>query len=373
VNKLKVAYLFGSLNRGGTETLMLDFFKEAKNVNFEIIGIYRKNGELLHDYKNTGVELFQLKPKNIFDLFYFLKLRKLLTSNKISIAHAQQAIDALYAWCACLGTGIKIVLTFHSYNLKYFWLAHNIAKFIIRKTDLNIFVSKSQRAYCQKKYSLKSSHKQHVIYNGISFDKFDNDSNKSIRSELNISENILLLGSVGNFTAGKDQMTICRFLNLLNKENVDFAFLFVGEKSNKEPWYYDDCVQYCKDKHLSGKVLFLGSRNDVPNILNQLDAFIYSSNHDTFGIAVIEAMAMGIPVFVNDWEVMKEITENGNHGKLFKTRNEHDLYSKFSQFLQNKEAFIQKSKKDAVWARQKYDISRCLKELRNIYAELLSY
>lgn len=369
---MKIAYLFGSLNRGGTETLMLDFFKIAKDDDLNIIGVYRKNGVLLCDYKNTGVEMFQLKPKHIFDLFYFLKLRKLLTSNKISIVHAQQSIDALYAWCACLGTGIKIVLTLHSYNPKYFWLAHNIVKFIIRKTDLNIFVSKSQRAYYQKKYALEPYYKQHVIYNGISFDKFNSINNKSIRSELNISQNSLLLGSVGNFTSVKDQMTTCKFLNLLNKKGINFAFLFVGEKDKNEPWRYDDCLQYCKYNNLSGKVFFLGTRDDVPNILNQLDAFIYSSNHDTFGIAVIEAMAMGLPVFVNDWEVMKEITENGKHGILFKTGNEHDLYSKFLQFLQNKEPFIQKAKKDAAWARQKYDISIYLKELKNIYAELLS-
>ena len=78
MNKLKIAYLFGSLNRGGKETLMLDFFKVARDVNLNIIGIYRKNGVLLRDYKNTEVEMFQLRPKHIFDLFYFLKLRKLL-------------------------------------------------------------------------------------------------------------------------------------------------------------------------------------------------------------------------------------------------------------------------------------------------------
>ncbi len=369
---MKIAYLFGSLNRGGTETLMLDFFKIANDVNLNIIGVYRKNGVLLRDYKNTGVELFQLKPKHIFDLFYFLKLRKLLTSNKISIVHAQQAIDALYAWCACLGTGIKIVLTFHSYNLKYFWLTHNIAKFIIRKTDLNIFVSKSQRAYYQKIYSLKSCHKQHVIYNGIFFDKFDNNSNKSITEELNISENSLLLGSVGNFTAGKDQMTTCRFLNLLNKNGVKFAFVFAGGKDNNEPWRYDDCVTYCKDKNLSGKVFFLGARDDVPNILNQLDAFIYSSSHDTFGIALAEAMAMSVPVFVNDWEVMREITDNGKHAILYKTKNEQDLLNKFTHFIQNQKHYIKKAKEDAAWVRNKYDINTYLTELENSYINILS-
>ena len=71
MNKLKVAYLFGALNRGGTETLMLDFFKMAKEVNLNVIGVYRKNGVLLRDYKNTGIEMFQLRPKHIFDFFYF--------------------------------------------------------------------------------------------------------------------------------------------------------------------------------------------------------------------------------------------------------------------------------------------------------------
>jgi hypothetical protein len=70
---------------------------------------------------------------------------------------------------------------------------------------------------------------------------------------------------------------------------------------------------------------------------------------------------------------MKEITENGKHSILFKTKHEHDLYNKFSQFLQNKEVFIQKAKKDAAWARQNYDISRYVKDLKNIYAGLLSY
>lgn len=369
---MKIAYLFGSLNRGGKETLMLDCFRESREVGLDIIGVYRKNGVLLHDYKNTGIELFQLKPKHVFDLFYFLKLRKLLTSNKISIVHAQQAIDALYAWFACLGTKIKIVLTLHSYNIKYFLLTHNIAKFIIRKTDSNIFVSKSQRAFYQKTYSLKSCHKQHVVYNGISFDKFVTNSNNSIKKELNISENNFLLGSVGNFTSGKDQMTTCRFLSLLALKGVDFTFLFVGGKTNNEPWLYDDCVKYCKDKNLAGKVFFVGVRDDVPDILSQLDAFVYSTNHDTFGIAVAEAIAMGIPVFVNDWEVMLEITANGKYAIVYETKNENDLLRKFNEFLKNRPEYLLKARKSSAAVRNKYSIQNHLRELKKVYKSIIT-
>ena len=49
-NSMKVAYLFGSLNRGGTETLYLDFFRKVKNPLFDVVGLYRKNGSLSDDF-----------------------------------------------------------------------------------------------------------------------------------------------------------------------------------------------------------------------------------------------------------------------------------------------------------------------------------
>ena len=116
----------------------------------------------------------------------------------------------------------------------------------------------------------------------------------------------------------------------------------------------------------------MGSRNDVPEILKQLNAFIYSSNHDTFGIAVIEAMYAGIPVFVNDWEVMLEITDGGKHGTIYKSKNEYDLLEKFNHCLNNKEQYIEKAKVDSEWVRENYSINTHLEKLKELYADLLS-
>ena len=367
---MRIAYLLGSLNRGGTETLLLDTFRQAKKTGLDIVGIYRKEGSLFEDFKHTGISLFQVYPHNWFDVFYLFRLRKLLKREKIKIAHAQQPIDALYAYLACFGLKIKVVLTLHGYGHGYSKFYRLVLKFMLKRTDLNLFVSKSQQTYYSEKYALKKTQKLKVLYNGISFDKFRHIQYRSIREEFSVSEDCLLLGSVGNFNAVRDQMCICRFLKLLKKQNINFAFVFAGAKSNTEPWYMDDCIKYCDEQGFNSRVFFPGSRNDVPNLLSQLDAFIYSTDHDTFGIAVIEALYAGIPVFVNDWSVMAEITEEGKHATLYRSKDEEDLFDHFTRFLANKEKFIQKAKEDAKWAGEKYSIENHLNNLMIAYHEI---
>ena len=366
---MKIAYLLGSLNRGGTETLLLDVFRNSKQQGLDAFCIYRKTGMLESDFLESGVGMKHLPTeKNLF--IYLWKLRKSLKSNQVEIAHAQQAIDGLYAWIACLGTTIKVVLTFHGYDFTESSFGLKILHFIIHRTDLNIYVSDTQKGYYQQKYKLQPE-KQYVVYNGISFKKLDvaHQLSTGLRKELKLSPNTLLLGAVGNFNDVRDQMTTCKFLKLLNDKQVDFHFVFVGKRLESSPGLYDMCVEYCSENGLKEKVSFLGVRNDVPQILNELVAFVYSTNHDTFGIAVVEAMAVGIPVFVNDWGVMNEITVKGQYASLYRTKEEHDLLREFMLFLQNKPEHQKKAKEAAIYVRENFSIEKHIQNLKEVYID----
>jgi len=385
---MRIAYLLGSLNRGGTETLLLDVFRNAGKSNLNAIGLYRKSGALEKEFKESGLQISKVKALNFIG--YILQLRKQLLKNNINIAHAQQPIDALYALLACTGTGIKIILTFHGYDFNETILGRWIIRFIIKQTDGNIFVSEALLKHYQQKYQLNPDNQQ-VVCNGISFDKLDASdtlratassnipvtvssvktcSPMSIRKEIKLSSDTHLFGTVGNFVPGRDQLTLCRFLKLLNEQNVDFHFVFVGKRTDYLPKIYDDCVRFCEQNNLSDRVSFLGSRNDVPFILHQLDAFLYSTDHDTFGIAVVEAMAVGIPVFVNDWDVMKEITGNGKYATLYKTKDENDLLREFMLFLQNKALYQTKANEASIFVRKQYSIEKHIDELKKVYYKL---
>jgi len=377
---MKIAYLLGSLNRGGTETLLLDVFRNADANQLEAIAIYRKSGVLEPDFIDSPVQLYKLPfQKNIVS--YFFRLRKIIQDQNIKCVHAQQPLDALLAWIASSGLGIKIILTLHGYDFQESRMGNMILSFILQRTDTNIYVSNAQREYYQKKYRLDEN-KQRVVYNGISFNKFDGAKGASthsmtsshtmskentMRAELKLTPETMLFGTVGNFNKVRDQLTICRFLKLLKKEDVSFHFIFVGKRVENSANLYDDCVKYCQQNNLLESVSFLGSREDVPGILSQLDAFVYATDHDTFGIGVVEAMAVGIPVFVNDWMVMSEITDEGKYATLYKTKDEQNLLQHFLLFLQDKTDFLTKAANASSFVRHKYSIEKHIEKLKKIY------
>jgi glycosyltransferase involved in cell wall biosynthesis len=363
----KVAYLLGSINRGGLETLMLDVFRHAEKNGLPAICIYRKDGTLKDEYEKAGIRVKKISPsRNFFK--YLMELRKEIVDNNVKIAHAQQLHDAFYAWLALRGTKISIVSTLHGYDYNVSKLIFKRNKFILNHTDLNLFVSNEQKNYYTERYRLKRQNRK-VVYNGISFEKFDQSKYSNIRDEFGIPNDILLLGSVGNFVHGRDQFTLCCFLNLLHKNtDIDFRFLFVGLDANKKR--YNACVSYIKENGLDDKVLFIGGRTDVPNILFQLDAFLYSTDHDTFGLAVIEAMYAGLPVFVNDWGVMIEITQNGTYVNVYKTKDEYDLLEKFEDFLKNRQQYMEKAMCAKSYVIENYSIDNYIEKLKIIYENL---
>ncbi|MFV0467968.1 MAG: glycosyltransferase family 4 protein, partial [Dysgonomonas sp.] len=358
-------------NRGGLETLMLDVSRKLKKTDCEAIAVYRKEGVLRDEFLNTTVPLTYLPVRrNLFA--YVLKLRKYFKTNKVELVHAQQYLDALLAYIALWCTRTKVVLTLHGFDFEG---DNRLLRHILKKTHANIYVSEYQRKYYTRKYRLKSN-KQFVIYNGIDFSKInqlETEQSNRFRKELGIDKSALLMGMVGNFNLVRNQLFICRFLKVLKEKEPNFHFVFIGKRIESLPHKYDMCINYCEQYGLKENVSFLGVRDDVPDILSQLDAFVYATEYDTFGIAVVEAIASGIPVFTNDWEVMNEVSENGKLANLYKTNNEIDLLEKFVLFLQDRDSFSLKSKQASNIVKEKYGIEKHIEKLKEIYEQILTY
>lgn len=373
VKCMKIAYLIGSLNRGGAETLLLDIFRKAEKAPFEMMVIHRKGGMYEQEFMQLKSQCVQLVPHKWRLLSYLQQLRKRLVDEHVTVIHAFYRLDVVYAWLATIGVRIPIVVTFHGYmGSECGWGMSLFYRVVMRLADKLCFVSGEQMKAYETRYGAVVRKKGVVLYNGIDFTKFDSiKPREDLTSEIgNLTfdkSSGIRLCMVGNFNSVRSQMVVCRALQKL-KEKIEFYF--VGGRYKGEEHYYDECVSYCKEPCLDN-VHFFGTRNDVPAILKSMDGFVYSSRNDTFGIAVIEAIASGLPVVVNDHPVMKEVCGAPNAGiRYFRTDDAEDAAAQIDAMIVNIEQSKQAAKANAVAVRNKYSIQTHIERLSALYDEI---
>lgn len=364
---MKTALFLGALNRGGAESLVYDVLRRSGSLPFDVCCLYRKEGDYSAEFHETGAQFIKVARTGGM-LRYLFALRKAILRNYIDIVHAQTPSNALVCSFALLFTKVAIVTTFHGFPFSD--APKMYRKLVYQRSRKIICVSNYEKSVYEKKWQLPTQNKLCVVFNGIDFSKLDNTAIDT-SSILVKDGNTLNMIMVGSFRSGRSQYFVCQVANELNKKSIPFNLYFAGVRVPSEPDRYDSCVDFCTNHGLSEKVHFLGGRNDIPSLLNQMDLFIYATEHDTFGIAVLEAMASALPVVVNDWEVMKEITGHGNYATLYETDNVEDCLSKILALNQkmataHKEV-IDNTSRISKEIREKYSIENHIKGLYSIY------
>lgn len=369
---MKVAFFIGSLNRGGAEMLVLDTFRKKDCASFEPILIYRNDGELSEALRSTGVPMFRVKPSKL-KIGYVTRLRLLMKKERVDVLHTQTMLNAFLGILCTLFSRVKLVASFHgfypSFKDRFF------AQLVIWYANASVFVSNYVRDWYLKRAFFVPKNRCHVVYNGIDFAKFEKVYvAPDFLVKINLEKTgVVKMAMVGSFGPVRDQIFLCRALKALkDRELCDFHFYFIGRQWDDRPELYDNCVRCCKENGLlNTSVFFVGERSDVPAILQHVDAFVYSTRDDTFGIAVVEAVASGLPVIVNDWVVMREITNDGELATLYKSRDVNDCVAKIVDCIRNIEKRKIKALELSSVVKQRYSIGSHIQNLYRVYETAL--
>jgi glycosyltransferase involved in cell wall biosynthesis len=367
---MKVLHLIDSPNRGGAETLVLDLCRNAKQNGLDITIVGTRVGALNEDFRFSGADYYYLPRRHTIDILLISKLSMLVKKKNIQIIHVHQAVDGIHAFLVRLITGVKIVMTFHGHvpNKK----DDKVLNFLIPRMNANIAVSNTFLERLKQEFNIIKKKNFVVIYNGIDTKKFYK-INSELRKELKIGDSDILMGMIGNFNDNiRDQLTICKVLPTLLSENKNFHFIFVGRRAIENPEYYNDCFELCKKSQLLDKVHFMGPRSDINNILNSLDAFVYASKYDTFGIAVVEAMMAGVPVIMNDLPPLLEISNNGEFAEIYRSRDFENLNDKIKKLIKDKRYKEYLGLKGKEWALQKFSIENHISNLKKLYSTIIT-
>lgn len=355
---MKVLQIIDGTSFGGIAKLMLDI---RNNISSDIkidfltqVPIYEEN------IKNV-INIDSNRKTLIGKIRYNHRLFKLLKNDKYDIVHINSSVFlfSFQVSLICKMCGIKHIIA-HSHSNTY------VSKFrkIIIKVLTPIY---NKMIKCKLSCSKSSASKlfiktDDVIYvkNGINIDKFK--YNKKIRDEYRKKYNVddkIVYGTVGRIDRLKNHnFLIDLFYEIQNKEtNAVLFVLGTGSLENK----IKEKVKLLK---IADKVKFLGFRDDVNNLLNMMDIFLFPSLSEGIGISLIEAQTSGLPAVVYK-NIPKEANISNNF-YILDSFNVNDWISKIKN--------IKFSKRESAYKcaiKNGYDIRKTSKQLEKIYNDLL--
>ncbi len=155
-----------------------------------------------------------------------------------------------------------------------------------------------------------------VIHNGLPYDSFKG-AKPSLKQELRLSENALLVGMVGRINPGKGQFFFLEAAQKLAASFPDAHFVLVGDPFISYKPLLDQLKASIQDLGLNDRVSYLGFREDIPEIMASLSVFVLPSIlPDSFPTVILEAMASGIPVVATKSGGASEMIQEGVTGFL---------------------------------------------------------
>jgi len=376
--RLKILHLSDYVDLGGGETSFLNQLKIFdKKLLFPIIACPAE-GKLTFELQKIGlkVETIPFRPiKRIGKIFVqypitsTVKLHRLIQKENVQIVHANGFNSMAAAAPAAKLGSVPLVWTCHGW-----WPTGRLTgKFINYFADKVIAVSKFVKDKLEREGCVDPLLIEHIPLGvDISKDRIGNASG-AIRREFNLNDDIPVVGMIGRFQEIKGHHIFVRMAAEICRSHPSVRFMIVGPSvfgNASESGYAQKTHELIHDSNLKENIILTGFRQDISDILTALDVLVVPSEIETFGMVILEAMAMGVPVVSCAKGGPEEIIDDGVNGFLIAEQDPLLLAQKVLYLLENhsvKEA-IRLSGKRTVF--RKFRIEDQVKKIESVYTQL---
>ena len=368
VNKsnIKVLHVIHSLHIGGAENVVSLYALHHTSRNFAVdICVFKAGGHIFNELAELGIRIHCLNTTSS-SFSSFIKLLKLLKKEKYSVIHFHNPLPALWGIPAAIlaKTPIK-VLTEHSIYYKgrlgiaaYYY--YFVRKFLNKIVTCSLQVKKSHLPRI-------GNIPNEVIYNGIDLDVYyPSSKNLELMKNLRIKKESIVLGHIGNLTPQKGQLILLEAMKQVVSAANQTLLLIVGDGPLK-----NILVSKAGELGIFDKVIFLGQRRDVPQILSLCDIVVGSSLREGFPMSVLEAMATGKPVVTTDVGGNREAIESNISGILVPVGDAKSLSMAVIDLIVNKSKRERIGKEARRRVVEKFSIKKMIEDTENIYYQLI--
>lgn len=318
--------------------------------NFRNPGYGKDNRRL----EGTGIVCHQIEfvrsPFALADnLLAYRQLRQLLSTQYFELLHCHTPVGAALARLAahnynqhkvkCSGSHenkIRVIYTAHGFHfykgapLRFWLFFYPAERFLARYTDVLITINQEDYERAKRFCKYKKTQVEHISGAGVDIAYFSGRElpegerariRKQIRNKLAVRDDEVLLLSVGELTPRKNHAAVIKALAEIQKkglaDTVSFRYVICGQGRLK-----DKLQRLIEEYGLSGNVQLLGYQQDIRELLYAADAFVFPSLQEGMPMALMEAVAAGVPLLASDVRGNRELLRVSNDANSFSNKKE---------------------------------------------------
>ncbi|MFO8084059.1 MAG: glycosyltransferase [Desulfobacterales bacterium] len=273
------------------------------------------------EIKETEVFVMGRQTPRIFNPFLVFRISQIIKDCHIDIVHCQRHKPTVYgtlaAWIA--GGHIKVITSVHGRNRTRGMARKLTNRFVFKRISKIIAVSKAVKTDILRSNPGLKSGKVATVYNGIEVEKFilSDLSRKNAMKQVGISaDNGTVFGTVGRLAPVKGQDVLLKAFAGVVQKHIHAWLVIAGTGPLK-----DELKKLAEILSIQHRVIFLGYRKDIPEVLRAIDCFVLPSLSEGHPLSLLEAMAAEKMVIASDVGGVPEILSAPDIGVKVKPRS----------------------------------------------------
>ncbi len=311
--------------------------------------------------------ILHVSLRNALGVLSAQKIGEFVRENNIEIVHAHAARDYIPASVACrIAKPAKFILTRHVlFPMKPFH------RFALTNLTKSIAVSDAVAANLQRIFPKE---KITLIANGIDFDERINENRERRREEFRLMHDIpfdaFLIGTVGELKLLKGQRDFILAANIIAQKFPEARFVIVGKDNSFKKEFRVELKRLVKIFRLENRFLWLDWVEETAPLFAAMDIFVSASHSESFGLAILDAMANGTAIVSTATEGARELLDEYS-GKLVPLKDSVRLAEAVSELLGDEKTRRELGENAQTAAREKFSLKRMIDETEELYREVI--
>lgn len=300
--KIKVLYVIGSLNIGGSENVVMNYCRyiDKKKFQIDFLIFDQEIGGFELEARNLGSTILRIPHPKKGYVQYYKNLKKIFKEQNYDVVHSHTLFNNGIVMKAAADCNIKVRIS-HSHSTQsgkkesiIFKIYKKVMVKAISKFSTHFFSCgemAGEYLFGEKLFSKSGT----IINNGIYTPKYlyNVKSREYLRDEMNLGGN-LVIGHVGRLAKVKNHDFLIDVFKEIHNLNSQVKLLIIGDGDLKK-----ELVKKVKDLELVDSVIFIGPTNEVNELLQVIDVFVFPSLYEGLPLSLIEAQAAGLKCIVS--------------------------------------------------------------------------